>query len=286
MSSLNMLWRMLAVDLRFGAREVAGRFGAALALLVFPTVLFVFVMVQEDGSFAQLSFIDCFTGLFGGIREFDPKHDNNFNVPASWLCVCLMGGFIVLSYPTQNLESIGIKQCIEARGRWCWWISKCLWTTACTFLYWLLAVAVALLASGDFLEGSLALSPTTVGRLGLFAAADCGAYAGSSELLVFVAGVPFVLSALYLVQLAISVNTNPLAAFAVTTSLLFYAAFYLNGLLLGNYLMLARSDLMIHNGVDATTGIVLAIVAGIGAVLVGGRIFARHDLLGKERYSR
>ena len=28
MSSLNMLWRMLAVDLRFGAREVAGRFGA------------------------------------------------------------------------------------------------------------------------------------------------------------------------------------------------------------------------------------------------------------------
>lgn len=151
MSSLNVLWRMLAVDLRFGAREVAGRFGAALALLVFLTVLFVFVMVQEDGSFAQLSFIDYFTGLFGGIREFDPKHDNNFNVPASWLCVCLMGGFIVLSYPTQNLESIGIKQCIEARGRWCWWISKCLWTTACTFLYWLLAVAVALLAS--FING-------------------------------------------------------------------------------------------------------------------------------------
>lgn len=28
MSSLNVLWRMLAVDLRFGAREVAGRFGA------------------------------------------------------------------------------------------------------------------------------------------------------------------------------------------------------------------------------------------------------------------
>lgn len=287
MSSLKMLGRMLAVDLRFGAMEVAPRFGMACLLLGFLAALFRFLTLQDDGNFATASFIDCLASLFGGMREFDPLHDSSFNVPAAWLCVCLMGGLVVLSYPTQNLESIGINQCIEARGRWCWWISKCLWTTVCTFLYWLLAIAIALVASGGFFDnGDLALSPRTVELLGFFAASTCAAFEGSPGLLVFVVGIPFALSALYLIQLAISVNSNPLAAFAVTASLLFYAAFYLDGLLLGNYLMLARSNLVIHNGVDAASGIALAIAVSTAAVLVGGRVFARRDLIGKERYSR
>lgn len=285
MISPNAFWRMLAVDLRFGTREVAGRFGVAVLLLAFFTALFRFLTLDDSGNFAALGFIDCFANLFGGISEFSPQYGTRFDMPASWLCVCLMGAFIVLSYPTQNLESIGIKQCIEAQGRWCWWVSKCLWTVACTFLYWLLAVVIALLASNDPSEYPT-LSPTTVNLLGFFAAGDCAAYNGTKELLIFVAGIPFVLSALYLIQLAVSINTNPLIAFVVTISLLFYSAFYLNGLLPGNYLMLARSDLVIHNGVDAVSGIVLAIALGACAVLIGGKAFARHDLLGRERYSR
>lgn len=287
MSSLGALGHMLTVDVRHGAREVAGRFAAALFLLVFLTAMFKFLTMQGDGSFRTVSFIDCFAGLFGGMSEFDPNHDSSFNLPASWLCVCLMGAFIVLSYPTQNLESIGIKQCIAAQGRWCWWVSKCIWTVACAFLYWVLAIVVALVASGlEDLGEDLILSEATVDVLGFFAAADCGAYEGVSEVLLFVVGIPFVLSALYLVQLAVSVNTNPLIAFAVTTALLFHAAYYLTPLSLGNYLMLARSDLVIHNGASAGVGIVAAIVVGVLAVVVGGRVFARHDLLGKERYGK
>lgn len=285
MISPNAFWRMLAVDLRFGTREVAGRFGVAVLLLAFFTALFRFLTLDDSGNFAALGFIDCFANLFGGISEFSPQYGTRFDMPAPWLCVCLMGAFIVLSYPTQNLESVGIKQCIEAQGRWCWWVSKCLWTVACTFLYWLLAVVIALLASNDPSECP-ALSPTTVNLLGFFAAGDCAAYSGTKELLLFVAGIPFVLSALYLIQLAVSINTNPFIAFVVTISLLFYSAFYLNGLLPGNYLMLARSDLVIHNGVDAASGIVLAIALGACAVLIGGKAFTRHDLLGRERYSR
>ena len=287
MSSLGALGRMLAVDARYGVREVAGRFAAALLLLVFLVGMFKFLTLQKDGSFRDVSFTDCFAGLFGGMSEFDPKHDSNFNLPASWLCVCLMGAFIVLSYPAQNLESVGIKQCIAAQGRWCWWASKCIWTVACTFVYWMLAIAVALMASGigDLSDG-LTLSKETVDVLGFFAAADCGAYEGVSGALLFVAGIPIVLSALYLVQLAVSVNTNPLIAFAVTTALLFYAAYYLTPLSLGNYLMLARSDLVVHNGVNAGIGIVAAVVVGALAVVVGGRVFARHDLLGKEQYGK
>lgn len=287
MSAPRTLGRMLAVDLRFGAREMSGRFAAALLLMVVLVVLFRLLTVQNDGNFLELGFIDCLASLFGGMGEFDPQSGKTFNIPASWLCVCLMGAFVVLSYPTRNLESVGVKQCIAARGRWCWWLSKCIWTVTCAFLYWLLAVIVALAVSTPgALEEGLTLSPATTNLLGFFAAGNCAAYGGSQELLLFVAGIPFALSATYLVQLAVSVNVNPLAAFAVTATQLFYAAFYLSPLLPGNYLMLARSDLVIHNGVDAAWGIALSVAVGAAAVLVGGKVFARHDLLGKERYGQ
>ena len=156
----------------------------------------------------------------------------------------------------------------------------------CAALYWLLAVVVAWLASTSVVSdgiSDLTLSQEAVDALGFTAAADCDACAGTQEMLLFVAGVPFALAALFLVQLAVSVNLNPLAAFALTVGLLFHAAFYLNGISLGNYLMLARSDLVVNNGVAASAGIVLSLVVGAAAVIVGGKAFARHDIVGKER---
>ena len=94
---MSTLGHMLAVDLRFGAREVAGRFAAALLLMALLAALFKFLTLQNDGSFLELGFIDCLASLFGGMREYSPQHDRTFNVPASWLCVCLLGAFVVLS---------------------------------------------------------------------------------------------------------------------------------------------------------------------------------------------
>lgn len=288
MSSSRAFSRMLATDLRYGARQTGGRFAAAFLLMVFLVTMFRFLTMGQDGGFGDASFTDCFASLFGGMSEYDPSHDSSFNVPASWLCVCLMGAFVVLSYPGQNLESIGAKQCIAAQSRWSWWLSKCVWTTVNVFLYWLLAVVVALLASTQAIHdgaGDLVLSQEAADALGFIAAADCDACLGTSRVLLFVAGVPFALAALCLVQLVVSVNLNPLVAFGLTASLLFHAAFYLTPMSLGNYLMLARSDLTVNNGVDAGLGIVLSVAVGIAAVAVGGKVFAGRDIVGKERYS-
>ncbi len=287
MTPLRAFLRLFALDLRCGAREAAGRFVFASLILVLVVMLFRFLMVRDDGSFSDQGFIDCFASLFGGMGEFNAQHDGVISLPASWLCICLSGAFVVLSYPRQNLESIGVKQCVEAQGRWCWWLSKCAWTLACSFAFWLCAVAVALVASGiDVSADTLRLSSDTADVLGFFVAGDCRALEGSSELLVFVLGVPFALAALYLIQLAVCVNFSPYAAFAVTVSLLFHAAFYLSPASLGNYLMLARSSLVVHNGVDAGAGILVSIGVAAAAILVGGLMFGKRDLLGKERYGQ
>ncbi len=287
MMSSRMFFRMLASDFRCGAREVAGRFVLALLMLILVVALFRFLMLQDDGTFSGQSFIDCFASLFGGMEEFDAQHDGTFPLPASWLCVCLAGAFISLSYPRHNLEAIGVVQCLEARGRWSWWLSKCVWTVACVFAYWACAVAVALLASGlNLSAGSLKLSQAAADVLGFFVAGDCLALEGSPGLLMFVAGVPFALAALCLIQLAVCINVNPFAAFAITASLLFHAAFYLTPVSLGNYLMLARSSFAIHSGVDAGLGILISLGSAAAATIAGGLVFGRRDLLGKEQYGQ
>lgn len=287
MMPLEVFFRMLASDFRSGAREVAGRFALALLMLILVVASFRFLMLRDDGTFSQQSFIDCFASLFGGMEEFDAQHDGTFPIPASWLCVCLVGAFIPLSYPRHNLETIGIMQCMEARGRWCWWLSKCVWTVACAFAYWACAVAVALLASGSNVSANpLKLSQDAADVLGFFVAGDCLALEGSPGLLMFVIGVPFALAALCLIQLAVCINVNPFAAFAITASLLFHAAFYLTLVSLGNYLMLARSLLSIHNGVDAGLGILVSLGVAAAAIISGGLMFGKRDLLGKEQYGQ
>ena len=42
---------------------------------------------------------------------------------------------------------------------------------------------------------------------------------------------------------------------------------------------------MIHAGVDSAMGIGLSVLVGAAAVFVGGAVFARHDVLGKEALS-
>ena len=278
--------RLVLIDLKTEAKRTLVLLGISALLFSLLIVLFFFHTLQSDGDFLPLSFADCLACLFGGMEEFSPGHDRSFKIPAAWLCICLMGAYVALGYPVRNLEGVGVKQCVAARSRWAWWLAKCLWVVACTLGFCMTAFLICLVASyaseGD---AGLSLSKFTPGLLNFFAAEDCDAFAGGEGMLLFIAGIPVVLGALGLVQLAVSVNVNPLVAFVVTSAILFLSAFYLNPFELGNYLMLARSSLVIHVGVNPATGMGLSVLAGMVAVIAGGVAFGRRDVLGKEAFS-
>lgn len=286
MSRLGAVARLVLCDMRAEARRTAIVLGVSALLFCLLITLFFFRTLQPNGDFQSLSFTDCLASLFGGMGEYNPRHDKNFKIPAAWLCVCLMGAYVTLGYPVRNLEGVGVKQCVAAQSRWAWWFAKCLWVVICAVAFCLVAFAVCLIAS--YASGgtaSLVLSQFAPELLDFFVAGDSDALTSGEGMPLFIAGIPVALSALCLAQLAVSVNVNPLAAFAVTAAILFLSAFYLNDFALGNYLMIARSALVIHVGVDPAMGIGLSVLVGAAAVFVGGAAFARHDVLGKEALS-
>ena len=60
------------------------------------------------------------------------------------------------------------------------------------------------------------------------------------------------------------------------------SAYYINPLLLGNYAMSQRNDLLIDNGVNTKTGIVFSLALLVLSCVVGLFIFRRYDILNKE----
>ena len=90
------------------------------------------------------------------------------------------------------------------------------------------------------------------------------------------------MSALLILQLTVSLLLNPAAGFFTTTALLLASAYYTSPLLLGNYLMTARLNIALTNGLLPANGVVLSLSLILICILVGGFIFTRQDIMGRK----
>lgn len=107
------------------------------------------------------------------------------------------------------------------------------------------------------------------------------ASSSSYELLYPILLIPFALSALLLIQLAISLLVRPILGFVSTMVILYGSAFFLSPWLIGNYLMVARTDVVRTAGVSVPMGILLSLSLILAAVLVGGFLFSRFNIINR-----
>ena len=109
-----------------------------------------------------------------------------------------------------------------------------------------------------------------------------GSTSVNGSLLGFVLLLPCAISALVILQLAISLLINSAAGFLTTVTLLLASAYYTSPLLLGDYLMAARLDIALTDGLIPANGAVLSISLILVCSLVGGLIFTRRDIMGRK----
>ena len=91
-----------------------------------------------------------------------------------------------------------------------------------------------------------------------------------------------VTGALSIMQLALSLIIKPIFSFCISATTLVLSAYYLNPILIGNYVMSERSDLLIENGISTKTGIIYSFVILVAFGLMGLILFWRYDVLSKE----
>ncbi len=223
---------------------------------------------------------DILVSFTAGSKQFEFDYGEPVAFPVAWMTVYAVMLYVVLWYPWRDLEGMGAHILLASSSRWLWWLSKCAWVACCAIAFWSIAFIVAflwiLISHGEaaldvawnlpvILELRLAQVPSEVQGVPLF----------------LLGVVPLTIS-LCLMQLCLSLFMKPQVAFAALFSLLFLSAYVFHPLLMGNYLMAARSECLMMGGCSPVEGFLLALAISGISIVAGGFAFSRRDLIEKE----
>ncbi len=277
------LVRLFALDVRKGIvfrwKWFAACFVIVLALSLLSSAYAQEAYRMSEGRFGiatPFSFGDMCMSLFAGIPVYLPHADMPFNLPTEWLLVLLLAAFTTLTYPLQDLETVGVNVVAMCGSRLLWWLAKCLWVVASVVLFYAVAFAAMALAT-VLVTGQLSLSMTA----GLPGYLEFGVMLFDQsqwDTGLFLLMVPCVLCAVCFIQLLASLFFGTLPAFALTVALLFFSAYYDQGILLGEYLMAARSCAFGTGGHSIWVGLALSAVFSLWAICHGAFLFSRMDV--------
>lgn len=226
---------------------------------------------------------DYFLFLIGGCgqTEFTPGGGSTFIMPTMWMVFVLWMQFTSLYYPFIDLEGIGKHLMAVSGGRGIWWFSKCIWVTVNTTVNYLLVFAAATL-SGLCFGAKLSMNANYYLARELDMRMDLLTTDTTWNLwpVMIVTGV--FLIAFSMVQLMLSIIVKPLFSYLFLAGFLFAGAYMQAPLLLGNYMMAARSSVLITTGLQLEEGIIICLWIILISLILGYLVFERKDILGKD----
>lgn len=274
--------RLLLVDLAEGFRSLWRWYVGAVVLFATVSASLVLQALALGVSLAGLSIGDFLLYYFAGTSRFFAFGGDPFRLPVIWAFVCLFALYLVLWYPYRDLLGFGRTAIVVGGSRWRWWLAKCVWVIVAIAVFCLCAFVIAAVSS--LLVGgrlSLAASEEMPFLLGLRESqlAELPYLMGPSIAVVFAS-----LAAIALFQLFLSLVAGPVISFACSISILFLSAFYFDPLLIGNSMMLARSDCLMEGGISVSAGVCVAALLAAISILIGGLLFSQMDITDKERF--
>lgn len=275
------LIRMIECDLACGIRSEWWKFALFLAAILLHNISLLqkAIVYGEGGS--SLTFGDYLANCLFGMDPVFIAPGQFFQLPGGWMLVILLACFSTLSYPCKNLRSIGQQLIASSGGRWIWWISKCFWVAAiCGAL-----IVAALVLTAAFVvatSGSCSMA-VSASAMALMGSPQTAPLALEQSMAAFLLSFYLSLTALCLVQLAVSTLGNPIIGFASSVTILFFSCFFAEAFLLGNHLMAARSGAFVEHGFDPMYGTALSAMVCSASIVAGLALFDRKDLFEKAR---
>lgn len=279
------LLRCLLIDLEEGLLPLWPLFLGAFGLqLLFGVVLqadAAGLQAESDGPYATpFSLCDHLAYALAGVREYPPEEVQRIAFPTGWLFMLLLAAYACLAYPYRDLTGFGKAVIVAGASRWTWWLAKCLWAIACVAMFWTASVAGAAattFACSGSLEAGLQECAVVLMRCDTTRLVDA-----SWDMIPFLAGALAMSTSLCLVQLSLSLALRPTLAFMSTIAVLTASVFVSCPFLPAEYLMADRTSCLIANGAYPEAGMICALGLALAAVIGGGFLFSRKDILNKE----
>lgn len=234
---------------------------------------------QEGNIHSTPTLLDALIYIFRGMEVYVPAPDKPFEVPAIWMLMNLFLAFIIVSYPSKDLNGYGQHMLLHARSRLQWWAGKCIWNVCCVIVFYLIGFAVILLFT-VFAGGKVSFqaSGEICQQISQFHADNVA----GSYLMRTVLVLPILTSlALSLLQMALEFLFRPILSYAIILTVLVASAYYCTPFLLGNESMLLRSKAAMPDGIPFSLSVVIDGAVILAAPVLGYLRFRKSDLLEK-----
>lgn len=269
------LYKCVRYDLRVGLAGNILKYLLALFVFAFTAVMF---FQSAHALEASGSALDCLIYFYRGMQVYIPSGDTPFPVPVVWLMLQLLVSFLILSYPTQDLESYGMQFLVRTRKRGVWWTSKFIWNIVSVFLFYCIGIFTAFVFALLFGDASFALHSKTAMLVSEF-----GSGAGYAQTLAAVLILPFLTSAAMAVfQMVLNFILRPVYSYIIVTAVYLASAYYNTPFLPGNYSMLLRNEIALYGGVDTVFAVIADCVILLISFLIGLAYFRHYDILQKD----
>lgn len=277
-----MFYKCLKYDLKCGLLKEHKKYIVAIGLFII--IGFDFFIKMSD---IEITVLDYFFYLFFGMEEYVPTPGNKFRFPALWVAVILYVSYITLYYPYKDLNGYGKNILLNTQSKKTWYLSKCMWVTVSTISYFLIGcIVLSLFSIISGAEITADVSSNAVIKLIPFITTEQNLFYNDAmyykvTLLHFI--LPVVICVMNnLFQLFLSLFLKPFFSFIFTVSYTIASAYYLKSFMLGNYAMIARSNIFINNGVDFAKGLIISLCVILVVIISGAVLFSKQDILNKE----
>lgn len=277
-----MFYKCLKYDLKCGLLKEYKKYIVAIGL--FLIIGFDFFIKMSD---IEITVPDYLFYLFFGMEEYVPSPGNKFRFPALWVAVILYVSYITLYYPYKDLNGYGKNILLNTQSKKTWYLSKCMWVTVSTTIYFLVGLVVlSLFAIISGAEITPDVSSKVVIKFIPFITTEQNLFYNDAiyykvTILHFV--IPVIICVMNnLLQLFLSLFIKPFFSFIFTVSYTIASAYYLKSFMLGNYAMIARSNIFIDNGVNFTDGLIISLSVILMVIISGTVLFSKQDILNKE----
>lgn len=277
-----MFYKCLKYDLKCGLLKEYKKYIVAIGLFIIIGFDFFIKM-----SYIEITVPDYLFYLFFGMEEYVPSPGNKFRFPALWVAVILYVSYITLYYPYKDLNGYGKNILLNTQSKKTWYLSKCMWVTVSTIIYFVIGfVVLSLFAIISGAEITADVSSNAVIKLIPFITTEQNLFYNDAiyykvTILHFV--LPIIICVMNnLLQLFLSLFIKPFFSFIFTVSYTIASAYYLKSFMLGNYAMIARSNIFIDNGVNFTNGLIISLGVILVVIISGTALFSKQDILNKE----
>ena len=252
----------------------ADRFRYLIAVLMLAGVLII-LGNHEFGMMDTIFFIQ------GGYDPVLIIKEGKIVFPFVWMLIQFLVPFMIYSYCNDDCEGVGIDFLMKCRSRRLWWNSKCLWNCLTVLSVYAIQYATAFvygLCNGNL---SMKINYELFEKISNKSVPDNPA---NVWIIVYMLVMPVVVSLVTaLVQMTISMFTNPMIGMLAVMAWNVMSVFINNPLMIGNNSMVVRSSVYNAQRIQVWQSVAVCLVVYIVVYVAGMIGFNKKDILVKKK---